>query len=70
LEGGLGSTGGSIDSCNAYVVLDDSGNGMTVNPCGEAIQSDISGDCKVDIEDFAIMASEWLDCSLPPQFCN
>jgi streptogramin lyase len=45
---------------------------LTVNPspcCGDLEHpypnSDINKDCKVDLFDFAIMASEWLDCTSP-----
>jgi uncharacterized repeat protein (TIGR03803 family) len=32
---------------------------------------DLNGDCKVDFQDFAVMASAWLNCGLePPGACN
>lgn len=31
--------------------------------------ADISGDCKVKLEDFAILAGQWLNCSLSPAGC-
>ena len=31
---------------------------------------DLNGDCTVDINDFSILASQWLDCNIdPPEFC-
>jgi uncharacterized repeat protein (TIGR03803 family) len=39
--------------------------------CVEPPEGDLNGDCKVDFEDFAIMADEWLDCGLePPEACT
>ena len=32
---------------------------------------DLNGDCTVDINDFSILASQWLDCNIdPPEFCQ
>lgn len=45
------------------VVLD----GPEVAYCRTRMAGDINGDCKVDIDDFALMASNWLECNLEPQ---
>ncbi len=34
--------------------------------CIDQPRSDLTGDCKVDFRDFALMASEWLTCGLDP----
>lgn len=34
--------------------------------CLDPPQSDLNGDCKANMHDFAIMAGEWLDCGLWP----
>ncbi len=44
------------------VVLD----GPEVAQCTSRIAGDVNGDCKIDFEDFAIMASNWLECYLEP----
>jgi beta propeller repeat protein len=44
------------------VVLD----GPEVALCTTWMAGDVDDDCKVDFEDFAIMASQWLDCFLQP----
>ncbi len=44
------------------VVLD----GPEVARCAFRIAGDVNGDCKIDFEDFAIMASHWLECYLEP----
>jgi len=39
--------------------------------CIDQPRSDLTGDCKVDFRDFAVIASEWLDCNLdPPETCR
>ncbi len=35
-------------------------------PCDDYPLSDANKDCRVDLEDLAIMASEWLTCNLEP----
>ncbi|UCF16500.1 MAG: hypothetical protein JSW59_03390 [Phycisphaerales bacterium] len=45
------------------VVLD----GPQVAYCRTRLPGDINGDCKVDFDDFALMASNWLECHLEPQ---
>lgn len=48
------------------VVLD----GPEVARCTSRIAGDVNDDCKIDFEDFAIMASHWLECYLePPEAC-
>lgn len=45
----------------------------SVNPnlCSYAIPGDLNKDCKVDFADFAILASEWLNCNLgSSQLCS
>ena len=38
--------------------------------CNEYFAGDIKGDCRVDLDDFVIMASHWLQCNLhPPEAC-
>ncbi len=38
--------------------------------CTEPIPGDVNHDCKVDINDFEIMISHWLECNLdPPEAC-
>ena len=38
--------------------------------CIGSLPADISGDCRVDIEDFAMLAASWLDCNIiPADFC-
>ncbi|MFH1614708.1 MAG: hypothetical protein ABIG61_06465 [Planctomycetota bacterium] len=39
----------------------------TIEPvCTGEIPGDANGDCKIDFEDFAIMAEHWLECNLDP----
>lgn len=39
--------------------------------CVNPPNNDLNGDCKVDFQDFAILASQWLDCGLEPaSACN
>jgi Concanavalin A-like lectin/glucanases superfamily len=35
--------------------------------CLEQIENDFSGNCRVDLEDFAMFATGWLECNLVPQ---
>jgi uncharacterized repeat protein (TIGR03803 family) len=38
--------------------------------CVNPPTGDLNGDCKVDFQDFAVMANQWLDCGLePPSAC-
>jgi len=46
-----------------YIVVLD---GPEVARCTSRITGDVNGDCKADFEDFAIMASHWLECYLEP----
>jgi len=51
----------SVSSVNDSIFLDSAS--VTII-CGSGdLTADMSGDCKVDFEDFAIFASEWLECS-------
>jgi hypothetical protein len=44
---------------------------VTAGSCTEWVLSDLNGDCIVNIQDFAIMASEWLTCKrTPPELCR
>ena len=45
------------------VVLD----GPEVAYCRTRLPGDINGDCKVDFDDFTLMAANWLECHLEPQ---
>jgi hypothetical protein len=39
--------------------------------CVRPPDNDFNGDCKVDFQDYAILAVDWLDCGLfPPEACN
>ena len=43
---------------------------VTRGACIGPIKSDLNGDCKVNMLDFTIFSSEWLDCNLdPPEAC-
>ena len=63
-----GSTDVSLDSGVAYLdnfVVD---SGTIVPICEYALAGDLNNDCKVDLNDFAIMASNWLiDCTTNPE---
>jgi ELWxxDGT repeat protein len=39
---------------------------VTAGTCTQYSQGDINGDCKVDLKDFAIMASNWMACNIAP----
>lgn len=54
-----------FDGQNLYA--GDVWNFTTIIPvCDSPLLSDADGDCVVDMEDFAILTSEWLDCNLIP----
>ena len=36
-------------------------------PCGYVLEGDVTGDCKVDFQDFALFAESWLTCNLRPE---
>jgi len=38
------------------------GEAVNLNPCMELKAFDYNGDCVVDMQDFAIFASKWLEC--------
>jgi beta propeller repeat protein len=43
---------------------------ITPGACTDRPQSDVTGDCKVNLEDFMILASEWLSCGYEnPEDC-
>jgi hypothetical protein len=43
---------------------------ITAGSCTGYAMGDLNGDCKVDMQDFAIMASQWLTCNkTPPESC-
>jgi hypothetical protein len=45
-------------------------SGIVQTVCIELPSMDLSGDCKVDIQDFALFAQGWLKCNLdPPSSC-
>jgi hypothetical protein len=44
-------------------------NCTDVKAKGYQFAEDISGDCDVDLEDFSLMAKDWLECN-NPQGCN
>jgi len=49
------------------VILD----GPEIALCTTGMAGDVNGDCKIDFEDYAIMASQWLECYLEPaQACR
>jgi ELWxxDGT repeat protein len=44
---------------------------VTAGSCAEWASSDLNGDCIVNMQDFAIMASEWLTChKIPAELCQ
>lgn len=53
----------------AAAVSDTSDAVFTVYQCAASLSADITGDCRVDLEDFAEMAEQWLGCgnSFDPQ---
>lgn len=40
---------------------------ITRGVCIEPIKSDLNGDCRVNMFDFTLFSSEWLDCNLDPE---
>jgi len=62
---GSGSSAGQ-SSCNFHTVNFETGN------CGKFLISDINRDCYVNIQDLALVALQWLQCSDPedPINCN
>jgi hypothetical protein len=44
---------------------------VSAGSCPTAPMADLTGDCKVNMDDLAIFSSEWLDCNLDPvELCN
>ena len=43
------------------------GNGfnLAIYECPAGLTGDLTGDCRVDFEDFAILANQWLQCGDP-----
>ena len=41
-------------------------NSYTETQCGGGLTGDLNGDCIVDLQDFAVTATEWLNCTLTP----
>jgi beta propeller repeat protein len=62
----VGNYGGTAEASKST-------NGSGPEPpttCTSPVEGDLNNDCKVDYEDFAIMASHWLECNLnPPEAC-
>ncbi|UCG46276.1 MAG: hypothetical protein JSU94_12300 [Phycisphaerales bacterium] len=50
-------------SWNVYAVVLDP---TEVARCGSNLEGDADGNCRIDFADFAIMASQWLECRLKP----
>ncbi len=45
--------------------------GFIASYCTEPVPGDANGDCKVDLADFAVIASHWAQCNLDPaEACN
>jgi hypothetical protein len=59
------------------VIISSDGVYYTVNgdpyiayTCVEPPEADLTGDCRVDMMDVAILVSEWLECGIePPEAC-
>ena len=43
------------------LLASDRGSGVTVT-CSNSLTADSTGDCVVDLQDFAVLADQWLDC--------
>ena len=44
---------------------------VSAGVCSELALSDLNGDCIVNMQDFAILASEWMTCNkIPPELCQ
>ena len=59
-----------ITDRNFSTATDTSNTTFTIFRC--QLKGDLNGDCHVDLEDFAILSSEWLTCGNPfdPDWCN
>ena len=60
---GSGSSAGQ-SSCNFHTVTFETGN------CGDFLVSDINRDCYVDMQDMALVALQWLQCTDPQDPIN
>ena len=54
------STTGTLINIADHIVVPD---------CVPSLAGDISGDCRVNFYDVAILASDWLACTLPEAQC-
>jgi len=52
----MGTYGGTVEASKSY---------FGTPPCETIIAGDINGDCKIDFEDFAILAMHWLEDHTP-----
>jgi hypothetical protein len=44
---------------------------VTAGSCTEWVLSDLNGDCIVNMQDLAVLASEWMVCKrTPPELCQ
>ncbi|MHC4291630.1 MAG: peptidylprolyl isomerase [Planctomycetota bacterium] len=43
---------------------------QSVPVCAEKMQGDVNGDCTVNLEDFAKLAENWLECNSITAICN
>ncbi len=45
---------------------------FTIFKCSASLTADLSGDCYVDFDDFALFTSQWLNCGNPhdPNWCK
>jgi hypothetical protein len=64
----------AINVAISKIVFGEDPEGGVVAVCGDAIHPkplyDFTGDCYVDIQDFVIFISHWLDCTIPVGGCN
>ena len=51
---------------------DTSDNTFTIFECDPNLTADMTGDCFVDMEDFAELSAQWLNCGNPydPNWCD
>jgi TolB protein len=60
-----------ITGRNDPAISDFSDSEFTIFRCNAALTADLSGDCKVDFADFALLSGQWLSCGNPsdPDWC-